>query len=89
MEASSLTGFILATINVVFESALIGLNKRVNKNYHQQIIHLAINIIGVWTITRMALLLGLGVTSIIWVVALATAVTLGKLVVSAMIKTNA
>ena len=83
--ASPLTGFILATVYVLAESSIHSIKMMVKTDYQNKLFLLIVNTLGVYVVTRLALILGVGVTSIVWVGVVAIAISLGDFVAARLL----
>lgn len=75
--ASILSGFIFATFMILVKPTIEMTIHSLEKQHVWGLVVLS-NVVGVWILTRVALLAGLGITAFFWAFVLGGAITLGQ-----------
>lgn len=75
--ASVFPGFVMTTVQLLTEHVLSFMTER-QVTYQKLTLAFVVNAIAVWSITRFALMLGVGVSAFWWAGILAAALTLGQ-----------
>lgn len=75
-------GYILSTINILIDPTLKLFKVRLKSRISSVILSAIVNIAGFWIITRMALIVGVGIPVFWWAIIAGVILTLGQLIVS-------
>lgn len=75
-------GYILSTINILVEPTLKLLKIRVKDQSQSIVLSVIINSMGFWVVTRLALMIGVGIPVFWWAVIVGIILTLGQSAIS-------
>lgn len=88
IQASFFAGFMLSTVALLVKPTIELLNVKLKEEFHLMGFFLVADIVSVWIITRLALIIGVGVAVFWWAVVLGLATMLGQWVVFRALKSR-
>lgn len=78
VQASAFFGYMLSTIVILVQPVMDLLKVKLVDPKGQAIVYFAVNIVAVWALTRLALMVGVGISAFWWAGILGLALMLGQ-----------
>lgn len=78
VQASAFFGYMLSTIVILVQPAMDLLKVKLTDHNRQAIVYFAVNTIAVWVLTRLALMVGVGIVAFWWAGILGLVLMLGQ-----------
>ncbi len=78
IQASAFFGYMLSTINILVQPTVDSMKLKLSDPKHWALLYFAVNAIAVWVLTRLALIIGVGISSFWWSGVLGLILMLGQ-----------
>lgn len=77
--ASVFAGYILSTVNILIDPTVRLFKIKLKEPWQKLVLSIIVNSLGLWVITRLALVVGVGISAFWWAIVLGVILTLGQL----------